>query len=247
MVPVNELQTRRLLIIDDDLMSREVLALLAAEAGFDVDASATGESALETLGSGRASVPDVVLADMRMPGISGDSLGKLLRVACGPATRLFAMSGTAVPADQTRAFDGFLLKPFAMEDVLAALDHSVAASAAPIPPAEHSEILSPAIYSSLARSMSTEQLRKLYDLSLDDAEARIDGMRQALASDDPDAYRRAAHSIKGGCGMVGAVELAGLASAMEELGPETVDKEGPLQQFLSASARLRRILDALYQ
>ncbi len=234
-----------MLIIDDDPMTREVLALLAAEAGFDVDDFETGESALEALDSASIAIPDVVLADMHKPGISGDSLARLHRVACGGATRLLAMSGTIVPAHRTSAFDGFLLKPFSMGDVVAPLDRS--AAAIPTSPTVNADVLDRTIYNSLARSMSAEQLRRLYNLSLDDAEARIEVMRQALAADDPDAYRRAAHSIKGGCGMVGAVELASLASAMEELGPQTVDNVGPLEQFLSASARLRRILDALYR
>lgn len=233
-------------IIDDDLMSREVLTLLAAEAGFEVDAFETGESALEALGGSRSAIPDVVLADMQMPGIAGDSLARLLRAACGPATRLLAMSGTAVPADRISAFDGFLLKPFSMGDVLAALDRSAAPQATPATPAEHSGILNRKVYDSLAKTMSAEQLRKLYKLSLDDADARIALMRKALAADDADAYRRAAHSIKGGCGMVGAVELAALAGAMEDTGPKAVDNSDPLEQFLSASAHLRRILDALY-
>jgi HPt (histidine-containing phosphotransfer) domain-containing protein len=72
-------------------------------------------------------------------------------------------------------------------------------------------------------------------------------MGAAVEADDQEAYRRAAHSIKGGCGMVGATELAKLAAAMEENGFSTVDNKGPLQQFLAASARLRRILDALQE
>jgi len=241
-VQENEQRTRRLMIVDDDVMTREVLALLAADAGFEADAFESGEFALEALDGSSTAIPEVILTDMQMPGVSGDSLARLLRVACGPATRIFAMSGTTVAADRTSAFDGFLLKPFSMEDVLAALDH---AAAIPASATEDSEILSRKIYDSLAKTMSAEQLRQLYKLSLDDADARIEVMRKALAADDPDAYRRAAHSIKGGCGMVGAVELAGLASEMEQFGPQTVDDIGPLEQFLSASARLRRILDAL--
>ena len=228
------------------MMSREVLALLAAEAGFEVETFETGESALEALDASNSPIPEVILADMQMPGISGDSLARLLRVACGPATKLFAMSGTAVPPDRTGSFDGFLLKPFSMDDLLTKLDSATAAENTSTSPAESSEILNRKIFDSLAHSMPAEQLRKLYDLSLDDAEARIEVMRQAIAADDEDAYRRAAHSSKGGCGMVGAVELASLASAMEENGPQPVDESGPLEQFLSASARLRRILDALY-
>jgi HPt (histidine-containing phosphotransfer) domain-containing protein len=74
-------------------------------------------------------------------------------------------------------------------------------------------------------------------------------MRAALDAGDDDAYKRAAHSIKGGCGMVGALELARLAAWMEEYGWQDVDGSVPpwqrLDDFLSASARLRRILDAL--
>ena len=235
------------MIVDDDLLMREVLTLLAADEGLEVDAFETGESALEALDRRDIAVPDFVLTDMQMPGISGDSLARLLRVACGPATRLLAMSGSIVPAGRTGAFDGFLLKPFRMRDVFATLDNAAAPEALAAPPADHSNVLNRKIFDVFAHSMPVEQLRKLYTLSLDDADARIELMRKALAADELDAYRRAAHSIKGSCGMVGAVELADLAAKMEEFGPHTVDKSGPLERFLAASFRLRRILDDLYK
>ena len=231
-----------MMIVDDDLMMREVLTLLAADEGIQVDAFESGEAALEALDHSDVPVPDVVLADMQMPGVSGDSLARLLRVACGPATRILAMSGSLVPAGRTTAFDGFLMKPFSLEDVLRTIADT---AATPTPTTDESEVLNRKIFDSFAQGMPVEQLRKLYEMSLNDADRRIELMREALAVDDDDAYRRAAHTIKGSCGMVGAVELARLASVMEESGPLTVDKSGPLKQFLSASSRLRRILDAL--
>jgi CheY-like chemotaxis protein len=233
------------MIVDDDLMSREVLTLLAADAGFEVEAFETGEAALERLAEAAEATPDAILADMQMPGISGDSLARLMRHRCGSATKLFAMSGSAVPAEHIAAFDGFLLKPFSMDDVRVLLDGAEAASAATDTPAGDGEVLNQSIYESFAQSMPAEQLRKLYAMSLDDADARIGVMQKALDAGDADAYQRAAHSIKGGCGMVGAAELARLAAAMEDRGPQAVDKSVPLREFLAASARLRRILDAL--
>jgi HPt (histidine-containing phosphotransfer) domain-containing protein len=86
-------------------------------------------------------------------------------------------------------------------------------------------------------------------MCLDDADARIATMRQALASGNQEAYCRAAHSIKGASGMVGALELARIAAQMEADGLEIVPNRVPpahlLDEFLAASARLRRILDAL--
>ncbi len=240
MVTVTAQRTSRLTIIDDDLMSREVLTLLADDAGFEVTAFESGEEALAALGP---DPPDAVVADMQMPGVSGDDLANLLRGACGPATKLLAMSGSPVPAERIACFDGFLLKPFSMDDVRALIDG--AGTQAEDAGAGSSDALNRTIYDAFAQTMPMEQLRKLYAMSLDDADARIETMRKALDAGDADGYKRAAHSIKGGCGMVGAAELACLAAAMEERGPQTVDKSVPLDEFLHASARLRRILDAL--
>ncbi len=230
------------MIVDDDAPTREILCLLAAEEGFEVAAFETGETALEALDS---LTPDVIVTDMQLPGVAGDSLARLLRAGRGPTAVILAMSGTAVPAEQIEAFDGFLLKPFSMQDLSAAIEKSAAAPR--IEPAVG--ILSESIYASFQKSMPREQLRQLYAMCLDDADARIGQMRMALSADDDDAYKRGAHSVKGGCGMVGALELARMAARMEEYGSQDVDELVPprqmLDEFLSASARLRRILNAL--
>jgi CheY-like chemotaxis protein/HPt (histidine-containing phosphotransfer) domain-containing protein len=229
------------MIVDDDAMTREVLCLLAADAGFDCAAFESGEAALAAL---EGMAPDVVLTDLQLPGVAGDSLARLLRAGSGPATVILAMSGTAVPPEQTEAFDAFLLKPFSMEEMSGAIERLASAPRAEPGPG----ILSESIYAAFQKSMTRDQLRQLYAMSLDDADARIAQMRLALNAGDGDAYRRAAHSVKGGCGMVGALELARMAARMEEDGWQIVDGSVPplqmLDEFLSASARLRRILDA---
>jgi CheY-like chemotaxis protein len=247
-VPAFDPKGRRLAIIDDDLLSREVLELFAVEAGFLVDSYESGEQALKALAQPGSHLPDAILADMQMPGISGDALAHALRSTCAPGAQLLAMSGTPVPTAQTSAFDHFLLKPFSIEDLCVALNRSAPPSARPSSGCGEEAVLNRAIYSSLAQSMSRDQLRQLYTMCLDDADARVATMRTAVANRDSDAFRRAAHSVKGGCGMVGALELARLAADMEDNGLQTVDSSVPpnqlLDEFLAASARLRRILDA---
>jgi HPt (histidine-containing phosphotransfer) domain-containing protein len=68
-------------------------------------------------------------------------------------------------------------------------------------------------------------------------------MRQAASSGDDAAYRKEAHAIKGGCGMVGAVELQRLATSMEERGL-CDDDVATLDEFMVSLERLRRILVA---
>ena len=110
----------RVLVIDDDAMSRELLGVLLQAEGYAVDSADSGEAALNLIRRG-APTPDLVLADVQLPGISGAQLARKLRRACGPATLLLAISGSQPPAQAIALFDSFLMKPFKMEQVAAAL------------------------------------------------------------------------------------------------------------------------------
>jgi CheY-like chemotaxis protein/HPt (histidine-containing phosphotransfer) domain-containing protein len=109
----------RVLVVDDDEMSRELLTVLLEGEGYAVHTAESGEAAMKLLASGP--VPDLVLADMQLPGISGAELARGLRGACGSSALLLAISGSQPAAEAVSLFDGFLLKPFQMEEVAAAL------------------------------------------------------------------------------------------------------------------------------
>jgi CheY-like chemotaxis protein/HPt (histidine-containing phosphotransfer) domain-containing protein len=110
----------RVLVVDDDEMSRGLLAVLLEAEGYTVRTAESGESALTMLDPGNPP-PDLVLADVQLPGISGGLLADELRRACGPATLLLAISGSQPPSGAISRFDGFLLKPFKMEKIAGAL------------------------------------------------------------------------------------------------------------------------------
>jgi HPt (histidine-containing phosphotransfer) domain-containing protein len=69
-------------------------------------------------------------------------------------------------------------------------------------------------------------------------------MERAASQGDDAAYRREAHAIKGGCGMVGAKELQKLATSMEEQGIDATNHVATHEEFVLAVERLRRILVA---
>ena len=110
----------RVLVVDDDAMSRELLGVLLEGEGYAVDSADSGAAALALLARGGAA-PDLVLADIQMPGATGSRLAGQLRRACPPATLLLAISGSQPPRKTIARFDGFLLKPFGMNEVAAAL------------------------------------------------------------------------------------------------------------------------------
>jgi CheY-like chemotaxis protein len=110
----------RVLVVDDDAMSRDLLGVLMEAEGYVVERAASGDAALALLEEGLPA-PEIILADMQMPGITGSELAEALRRSCGPNTLLLAMSGSGSPGKVVSRFDGFLLKPFTVRDMVEAV------------------------------------------------------------------------------------------------------------------------------
>jgi CheY-like chemotaxis protein len=106
----------RVLVIDDDPMSRDLLRVLLEAEGYAVECAESGEDAIAQL-LHSAAAPGLVLADAQMPGLAGSRLAGELRSFCPPQTLLLLISGSRPPGQILARFDGFLLKPFKMKDV----------------------------------------------------------------------------------------------------------------------------------
>jgi CheY-like chemotaxis protein len=231
----------RILVVEDDEVSREILELLLHAEGYEVESVDSGDAALAHLQTMQP-LPGVVLTDMQMPGTTGDALATRVRDLCGAETLVFGMSASELEDGEGREFDGFLLKPFGMET----LSKAIAGGRSTVgnePSGTDDSVLSRIIYEKLAGSMPRPRLEQLYALCLTDAKNRIASMRRAASDGDDGAYRKGAHAIKGGCGMVGAIELQSLATSMEERGL-CDDHIASLDEFILACERLRRILVA---
>jgi two-component system, LytTR family, response regulator AlgR len=113
--------TLRILIVDDEPPARERLRSMLAEGGeFEVVAEAgNGEQALDLVDK---LVPDVVLLDVRMPGIDGLEVARHLAALPEPPAVIFT---TAFDEYALQAFDSeavaYLLKPIRAEKLKAAL------------------------------------------------------------------------------------------------------------------------------
>jgi two-component system response regulator HydG len=108
----------RILVIDDDQGVRESMERMLRGAGYSVQSAESGEEGL-TLARGNAF--DVILSDMRMPGISGiDVLQKLRAQRVDSAFIVMTGFGTvdsAVEAMKLGAVD-FVQKPFFRDELL---------------------------------------------------------------------------------------------------------------------------------
>jgi two-component system response regulator HydG len=108
----------RILIIDDDDAVRESLGRMLRSAGHTVETAQNGE---DGLAAARGTAYDVILSDMRMPGISGiDVLQRLREQRVDSAFIVmtgFGTIDTAVEAMKLGAVD-FVQKPFLRDELL---------------------------------------------------------------------------------------------------------------------------------
>ena len=107
--------TRRVLLIDDEELIREVAEVsLAQVGGWEVLTASSGE---EGLGKAVAEQPDAILLDVMMPGLDGPST--LARLQADPATAsipVVFLTAKVRQSEQQRWTDlgaaGVLVKPF---------------------------------------------------------------------------------------------------------------------------------------
>ncbi|MCK5689483.1 response regulator [Myxococcota bacterium] len=115
---VNLGQKPRILVVDDEMVILDILRDVLEYDGFFVKVAGDGESALKML---EAEPFDLVLSDLKMPGLGG--LDLLHRIPLtGVDTKIVIMTGfgtveTAIDAMKKGAFD-YLLKPFKPQDVI---------------------------------------------------------------------------------------------------------------------------------
>lgn len=114
----------KILIVDDELLIRNFLAEVLTRKKFDVTVAENGEAALELL---KRQSYDLLLTDMKMPGITGLDLLKKTKEIC-PQTIVIIITAygsieNAVEAMRLGAFN-YLIKPFSPDTIEAIIQKS---------------------------------------------------------------------------------------------------------------------------
>ena len=110
----------RILVVDDESSIRDLLAKTLALADYDVDTATDGRSALERL---RLYPYDLLIADLKMPGIDGLSVireAKRLKADLPVIIITGYSTETAAIEAVNLGVSGYLTKPFRVPQVLAA-------------------------------------------------------------------------------------------------------------------------------
>ena len=116
------LATLRVLVVDDDADSVELLAAMLRRHGAEILSATSAATALEAVTQQR---PDVLVSDLAMPGRDGLDMIRSLRQLDEPSggrTPALALTAFAAPKDRTRAlaagFDMYASKPVELEEIV---------------------------------------------------------------------------------------------------------------------------------
>ncbi len=119
----------RILLVDDEPDIRRSVSKFLTRIGWEVDLADSGEEGLRLLGGASY---DVLLCDLRMPGMSGHEFYRQLEASASPAIeKLIFMTGDVLSPEASRfltaAARPVLSKPFALKDLMEVLAQVVPA------------------------------------------------------------------------------------------------------------------------
>ncbi len=233
MVVTNPSGCLRVLVVDDSAMNRDIAAVLLWEAGHQVMLAEDGQAAVRMAAAGEY---DVILMDVRMPGMDGLTAAALIRGLAGqagqvPIVCLTDASGTQVQDCSRAGLDVHLSKPFTQMALLNAIMTAIRpAGAGPAmlsvvgergaPPAlvaPDENVLDQCIFRETCTFLAPQDVNRHIATIIDNAERLLASLPGSLATSD--GLRQAAadaHKLAGSAGMFGFERICTSALAFEQ-------------------------------
>ncbi|MBT3450214.1 MAG: response regulator [Bacteroidetes Order II. Incertae sedis bacterium] len=198
-------------------MNQQVASRMLRKFGHEVDIYSSGFEAIEAI---RTKQFDLVLMDMMMPEMDGITASREIRrqlgKACPPIIALTAYSNAE---DERRCLDagmdGFLSKPFTIEQLRSCVDAFLERDTA-----EETGALNLPLFQTFLKSMGEDDLDFLQELFADfltEANRVRTEIHAGIDSQDMVMISRACHSLKGSAAILGARSLQSISGEFERL------------------------------
>jgi len=257
----------RLLLAEDNTVNQKLALRLLERMGYRADVAANGLEVLEALQRQRY---DVILMDVQMPEMDGLEATRLIHQGWPPerCPRIVAMTANAMQGDREECLaagmDDYLTKPIQINALQEALERAArlarkhtsplelsAKDAPPTADAQSQGEMAPALDPAALADLRQFQVEGAPDIVQELAQAfqfetppLLEALRQAVAGEQPEQLKRAAHNLKGSSQNLGARGMAALCAEVELLGRhETV--EGAAALVTRLEQEYQRVCQAL--
>ena len=204
----------RILLAEDNVVNQKLALRLLQQMGYRADLASNGIEAIESV---RRQTYDVILMDVQMPEMDGLEASRQInaRWQSRDRPRIIAMTANAMQGDRdmclAAGMDDYLTKPIRVERLVEALNQASARKG----PMMSAPTIDAATFEALKETAGAEFVLELVDTFLQEAPVMLADLRRALAADDAEKFRRAAHSLKSNSNTFGALALAAMARELE--------------------------------
>jgi two-component system sensor histidine kinase/response regulator len=233
----------QILVAEDNPVNEAVITRVLEKMGHSPTMAHNGREALALATNGKF---DLVFMDVQMPEMDGLAATRAIRESetrSGTHLPIFAMTAHAMKGDREQCLaagmDGYITKPVRFSDIQQTLA-GVATDLRTLTP--------PVITCSWDKAAALlrlegdeELLQDICRIFLEESPKLITRLQQAVAQDDPEEVSRAAHSLKGESGYLGAANVSHLARQLETMGRDRELSQAPavLDQLQKEMASLR--------
>ena len=212
----------RILVAEDSLFNQKLAVGLLEKHGHEVTVAGDGKVALAVW---QKNDFDLILMDVEMPEVDGLETTRTIRQSekeSGRHIPILAMTAQAMKGDREKCLaagmDGYIAKPIRVQELWRAIEKVIGAEATPSAgqggptSADGSVDWAKALAST---GGDRQLLGEIIEVFRGEAPRLLADIQQAVADQDVDTLRRAAHTIKGSLRMFGYQQATAIAESIE--------------------------------
>ena len=228
--PATDLKKKNILVVDDNLINREVASEILKNAGCKVEIAISGEEAIEKAQNQRF---DIILMDIQMPGMDGiKASNEIRKLNLEHMPKIIAMTAYAMKEDESKfinlGMDDYLPKPIRAKSLIEkVLDHTSEDLLDDTSNGNLSfEIINLKVIEQLKKYGGEDILDSVYNEFNDETKPQLEECKLALANKNWDEMKKILHTLKGTSGTLGIDKVANSALELE-----TKIKENDFEDF----------------
>ncbi len=210
---------KKVLVVDDNLINREVASEILKKAGCNVQVAINGDEAIELVKKNKF---DVILMDIQMPGMDGiETTTQIRKLLPNISTKIIAMTAYAMKEDKERflklGMDDYLPKPIRAIKLVEKVAENSGGSTTIEAKEKSTEIINQKIINQLIKYGGEDIIDLTFNEFKIETAKYILACKTAIKKQEWNKIKKLLHTIKGTSGTLGIDQIAQTALNLETL------------------------------